>query len=79
MKRIIQKFLLKGYALIVRTGILSTSWGRSSFLSAYNLYKLMLEAGDVKSLQNYVKPGEVVIDIGANIGFFYKTLRKMGQ
>ena len=76
MKRIIQALLLKGYALIVRTGILSTSWGRSIFIGAYNLYKLTLEAGEIKSLKNYVKPGEVVIDIGANIGFFTKRFAK---
>lgn len=76
MKRIIQKSLLKSYALIVRTGILSTPLGRSVFLTSYNLYKLALEAGDVKYLQNHVKPGEVVIDIGANVGFFTKRFAK---
>lgn len=72
MKRIIQSCLLKSYALVVRTGILSTSWGRSTFLTTYNWYKVLVEAGEIKSLQAYVKPGEVVIDIGANVGFFTK-------
>lgn len=76
MKRIIQSCLLKSYALVTRTGILSTTWGRSIFLTTYNWYKVLVEAGEIKSLQNYVKAGEVVIDIGANVGFFTKRFAK---
>ena len=72
MQRIIQSCLLKIYAQIVRTGLLSTSWGRSLFHTAYYWYKLLVEARYVQSLRNYVKPGEVVIDVGANVGFFTK-------
>ena len=70
MKRIIQSCLLKIYAQVVRSGLLSTSWGRSLFLTTYNWYKLFVEAGDIQSLRSYVKPGEVVIDIGANVGYY---------
>jgi FkbM family methyltransferase len=76
MKRIIQVFLIKNYALVVRTGVLSTSWGRSIFLTTYNWYKILIEAGEIKSLQSYIKPGEAVIDIGANVGFFTKRFAK---
>lgn len=76
MKRIIQSFLLKIYAQVVRTGILSTSWGRSLFFTTYNFYKLFIEAQEIQYLQNYVKPGEVVIDIGANVGFFTKRFAR---
>jgi FkbM family methyltransferase len=76
MKRIIQSCLLKSYALVVKTGILSTSWGRSIFLTTYNWYKVLIEAGEVKSLQSYIKPGEVAIDIGANVGFFTTRFAK---
>ena len=72
MKRIIQSCLLKIYALVVRTGLLSNSWSRSLFLTTYDWYKLFVEAGNIQSLRSYVKPGEVVIDIGANVGFFTK-------
>lgn len=76
MKRIIQACLLKFYALVVRTGVLSTSFGRLTFLTTYNWYKVLVEAGEIKSLQTYIKPGEVVIDIGANVGFFTKRFAK---
>jgi FkbM family methyltransferase len=76
MKRFIQLCLLKIYALISCTGILRTSWFRVVFYTAYEWYKVFLEAGDVNSLKSYVKPGGVVIDIGANVGFFTKRFAK---
>lgn len=76
MTRIIQAYLLKIYALVSRTGLLSTPWGRSIFLTTYDWYKLFLETQDIQSLRSYVKPGEVVIDIGANVGFFTKRFAK---
>jgi len=76
LKRIIQSCLLKIYALVVRTGLLSNSWSRSLFLTTYDWYKLFVEAGNIQSLRRYVKPGEVVIDIGANVGFFTKRFAR---
>ena len=76
MKRVIQSCLLKIYSWVVRTGFLSTSWGRSLFLTIYDYYKLFVEAEDIQSLRSYVNPGEVVIDIGANVGFFTKQFAR---
>lgn len=70
MKRTIQSCLLKLYGWIVSTGILSTRWGRSIFLTSYDWYKLLVEATSIQSLKGYVKPNEVIIDVGANVGFF---------
>ncbi len=60
----------------MRTGFLSNSWSRSLFLTTYDWYKLFVEAGNIQSLRNYVKSGEVVIDIGANVGFFTKRFAR---
>ncbi len=76
MKRIIQSCLLKIYAQVLRTGLFSTSCGRSLFFTTYNWYKFFIEAGNIQPLQRYVKPGEVVIDIGANVGFFTKRFAR---
>jgi hypothetical protein len=73
VNRLLQSCLLKAYALIVGTGLLSTSWGRSLFYTAYELYKSFLEAGDIRPLRRFVVPGCVVLDIGANVGFFTKS------
>ena len=49
---------------------------RKVFLTTYDWYKLFVEAGNIQSLRSYVKPGEVVIDIGANVGFFTKRFAR---
>lgn len=40
------------------------------FLAAYGFYKSHVEAGPVDRLQEFVPPGSLVIDVGANVGFF---------
>jgi FkbM family methyltransferase len=40
------------------------------FEGAYYIYKRFLEAGDIRVLGRFVEPGALVIDVGANIGFF---------
>lgn len=67
-----QSVLLGLYALVRKSGFLSTSFGRWLFESAYEVYKELLEAGEVKHLAAYVEPGSTVIDVGANVGFFTK-------
>lgn len=65
-----QRLLLRLYALARRYGLFETSWGRWSFEWAYEAYKTWLEAADVEVLQSFVEPGTLVIDVGANVGFF---------
>jgi FkbM family methyltransferase len=43
------------------------------FLAAYDFYKRHVEAGPIDRLQEFVPAGSLVIDVGANVGFF--TLR----
>jgi FkbM family methyltransferase len=50
--------------------VLNTALGRTLFETTYLLYKRHYETGTIISLQKWVKPGTVVIDVGANIGYF---------
>lgn len=65
-----QRMLLRLYALTRSTGVLETSFGRHVFEWAYDIYKRWSEATDAEALQAFVTPGTLVIDVGANIGFF---------
>lgn len=43
---------------------------RKAFVLAYTWYKEKIEAGPVAGLHHYVAAGSLVVDVGANIGFF---------
>ena len=62
--------LLALFTTVRRTGVLDTSAGRWVLDRAYEGYKRVIEARNVEQLGRYVIPGTVVVDVGANIGFF---------
>lgn len=70
MKHLIQRGLLQLYGITERSGMLDTRPGRWLFERSYTAYKALVEAKEVKLLRPYVTPGQHVLDIGANIGFF---------
>jgi len=76
MKRLLQSFLLGLYNTVRASGILSTSAGNRLFEWSYHRYKGMLEAGDIRALKSFIRPGTVVIDVGANIGFFTRLFAR---
>lgn len=69
-RSLLQRALLGSYALFSRTGVLSTRIGRAAFAAAYDFYKARWEAPGIAALKDFARPGTVVIDVGANIGFF---------
>lgn len=71
----IQNALLWLYARIGATRFLSTGAGRSLFERAYLAYK-SFEAGPVDRLAVFVRPGTLVVDVGANIGFFTRRFAR---
>jgi FkbM family methyltransferase len=66
----VQAGLLALYRMVSATGLLNTPWGRSLFESAYWLYKGRYEAPSLALLRQCVRPGTLVVDVGAHIGFF---------
>jgi FkbM family methyltransferase len=72
----LQNALLRSYAGLHATGLLSTKPGRWAFSRAYNLYKARLEAASVDALRALVPSGATVIDVGANIGFFTRRFAR---
>jgi FkbM family methyltransferase len=66
----LQNTLLFLYGLVLKTGFLSTKLGRSVFEFAYCVYKEKFEAYNIGYLQKFIQPNSVVVDVGANIGFF---------
>jgi FkbM family methyltransferase len=73
LKTVIQHSLLLAYRWIHGSGVLSRPWGRRVFEGAYFRYKSVLEAGDIQPMRALVKPGDWIIDVGANIGFFTRA------
>lgn len=65
-----QAYLLDGYGALAERGLLDNRLVRSAFDAAYHVYKLGFETGAVGCLRPFVTPGTMVIDVGANIGFF---------
>lgn len=73
MRRAGQSIMLGAYRVLFARGLLRFAWGRRLFLALYELYKSTFEAGLIGGLRGYAPPGALVIDVGANVGFF--TLR----
>ncbi|MGO4666591.1 FkbM family methyltransferase [Bosea sp. 2RAB26] len=66
----VQNILIALYGRVEATGIISTRAGRAAFEWAYLRYKRYWEAKNARLLRTLATPGSVVIDVGANIGYF---------
>lgn len=72
----LQLALLRLYAGVHATGLLSGRPGNWVFERLYYFYKDNLEASFVDHLRPLVTPGSTVIDVGANIGFFTRRFAR---
>jgi FkbM family methyltransferase len=70
LTEMLQGGLIGVYRLVKATGWLDTALGRRVFEESYRVYKDRLEAGPIQMLRPWVRPNTLVIDVGANIGFF---------
>lgn len=69
-RSLLQSALLRLYRMLRGSALMRTPAGQRAFELAYAGYKTLIEAGPIARLQDYVKPGSLAIDVGANIGTF---------
>jgi len=69
IKKVFQKTALLSCKLAVSTGFLSTGIGHRFFMYAYYRYKAIYEPS-LDHLSTLINPGDNILDIGANIGYF---------
>lgn len=70
MRACLQIVLLFLYKVVNKTGVLNTKAGNYVFIKAYFLYKDYIESEKIDILNTFVKLGDTIIDVGANIGWF---------
>jgi FkbM family methyltransferase len=70
MDATLQNGVLLAYRMVLRTGLLDTSWGYFAFERCYDLYKARLEAGSLAHVRPFVVEGSTAVDVGAHVGFF---------
>ena len=70
MAKRLQHLLLLAYRVAMRSGVLNLPGMRWVFEACYGLYKQFVEARYVALLRPWVVPGTIVVDVGANAGFF---------
>jgi FkbM family methyltransferase len=64
------------FGLVARVGLHRVSPFDRLFLASYAIYKEHIEGGPVDRLKDYVSNGSLVIDVGANVGFFCRRFAK---
>ncbi len=62
-----QHLLVNAYRIVHATGMLDTTLGWRSYAAAYRWYKWLFD-DEIRILRGYLRPGDVVVDIGANVG-----------
>ncbi len=70
MNKPLQNIFLYIFRVFHDSGLLKINVVRKLFYLCYELYKQIFEAGPIHQLRAFIKPGTIVIDVGANVGFF---------
>ena len=70
LQSLIRDSAVKLFALIAKLGLDRIPAFNRVFLAFYAIYKRYFEAGPIDRLKDFVPDGCLVIDVGANVGFF---------
>jgi FkbM family methyltransferase len=69
-QNLIRNSAVKLFGLVAKLGLHRLPALNRVFLAFYALYKEYFEAGPIHRLNEFVPSGSLVIDVGANVGFF---------
>jgi FkbM family methyltransferase len=67
---LIRNSALRLFGLVAKLGLRRLPIFDRIFLMLYEIYKRDFEAGPIERLKEFVPTGSLVIDVGANVGFF---------
>jgi FkbM family methyltransferase len=70
VQNLIRKSAVRLFGMVAELGVHRLPGFDRLFLALYGAYKKHFEAGPIERLREFVPPGSVVIDVGANVGFF---------
>jgi FkbM family methyltransferase len=70
LQSLIRNSAVRLFGLIARSGLHRLPVIDRGFLALYAAYKRYVEAGPIERLREFVPEGSLVIDVGANVGFF---------
>ena len=70
LQNLIRNSAVNLFGLVAKFGLRRIALFDRAFLGLYAAYKQYFEAGPIDRLQQFVPDGSLVIDVGANVGFF---------
>lgn len=70
LKVFLRDSAIRLYVLTAKLGLQRLPLFHRAYLALYPLYKGYFEAGPIDQLREFVPDGSLVIDVGANVGFF---------
>src|SRR5690348_7719711 len=73
LEKLVRNSALQVYGWATRLGVHRLPAFNRVFLALYAVYKSHFEAGLIDRLKEFIPDGSIVLDVGANVGFF--TLR----
>jgi FkbM family methyltransferase len=73
LETLVRNSVLRVYGWATKLGLHRLPAFDRVFLALYTAYKSHFEAGPVERLREFIPAGSIVLDVGANVGFF--TLR----
>jgi FkbM family methyltransferase len=76
LQNFVRNSAVKLFGLIARIGLHRSPLFHRLYLASYTIYKEYVEVGPIDRLKEFVPGGSLVIDVGANVGFFSRRFAR---